>query len=91
MYAEIGGGNFARVYHGYHRITNAEVAIKKTSKCNQSEVDLSRWHNEVEVLRLLAHPNCAELYYSFESRRSQYIVLSFASGGQVLLKVPLLK
>jgi serine/threonine protein kinase len=80
---ELGGGNFARVYHGHHRITNAEVAIKKTSKLNEVEVESSRWHNEVKVLRLISHPNCAEIYDSFESRRSLYIVMSFAAGGQV--------
>jgi serine/threonine protein kinase len=63
---------------------NAEVAIKKTSKCGNSPETLAHWHTEVQVLRLLSHPNCAEMYDCFESRWSLYIVMSFAAGGQVI-------
>jgi serine/threonine protein kinase len=83
--AELGCGGFSRVYHGFHRITDAEVAVKKTPKCNRSQSDLVHWQHEIKVLRLLSHPNCVEIYGSFESKRNFYIVMSFAAGGQVLL------
>jgi serine/threonine protein kinase len=58
----LGEGGFATVYHGTHRITKKVYAIKSIDlyKIHADKLDMLR--NEVDVMKLLDHPNIVRLY-----------------------------
>lgn len=58
----IGKGNFAVVKLGRHRITKTEVAIKIIDKTHLDENNLKKIYREVNIMKLLSHPNIVKLY-----------------------------
>jgi len=79
----IGKGNFAVVKLARHIITKAEVAIKVIDKTRLDEVNLKKIYREIQILKLLRHQNIIELYQVLETSTTIYLVLEYASKGEV--------
>jgi BR serine/threonine kinase len=81
----LGCGTTGKVKLAERKDTGEPVAIKIIKKQNfESKPDLARKiHREIGLLRLLDHPNLLMLIEVFESTRHLYIVLEYASHGEL--------
>ncbi|XP_061193172.1 serine/threonine-protein kinase SIK1-like [Saccostrea echinata] len=79
----IGKGNFAVVKLGRHRITKTEVAIKIIDKTHLDENNLKKIYREVNIMKLLNHPNIVKLYQVMETKNMLYLVSEYAPNGEI--------
>ncbi|CAD5121174.1 DgyrCDS9709 [Dimorphilus gyrociliatus] len=79
----IGKGNFAVVKLARHRITKSEVAIKIVDKTQLDETNLKKVYREVEILKMLDHPNIVKLYQVMETKNMLYLVSEYAPNGEI--------
>ncbi|CBL43447.1 Serine/threonine-protein kinase par-1 [Caenorhabditis elegans] len=79
----IGKGNFAKVKLAKHVITGHEVAIKIIDKTALNPSSLQKLFREVKIMKQLDHPNIVKLYQVMETEQTLYLVLEYASGGEV--------
>lgn len=77
----IGEGHFGKVLLAKDRRTREKFAvkvIKKDSKEMRSQTLIQR---ELDILRLVNHPNIVRLYDLFDTQEKLYFVLEYMSGG----------
>ncbi|KAK5670896.1 hypothetical protein QVD99_002667 [Batrachochytrium dendrobatidis] len=79
----VGEGNFAKVKLATHRLTNCEVAIKVIDKTQLDEKKLGKLYREVRIMKLLHHPNIVKLYEVIETKSTVFLVMEYASGGEL--------
>nr|XP_029543852.1 MAP/microtubule affinity-regulating kinase 3 isoform X9 [Oncorhynchus nerka] len=79
----IGKGNFAKVKLARHILTGREVAIKIIDKTQLNSNSLQKLFREVRIMKLLNHPNIVKLFEVIETERTLYLVMEYASGGEV--------
>uniref|UniRef100_A0A665U230 MAP/microtubule affinity-regulating kinase 3 n=1 Tax=Echeneis naucrates TaxID=173247 RepID=A0A665U230_ECHNA len=79
----IGKGNFAKVKLARHTLTGREVAIKIIDKTQLNPTSLQKLFREVSVMKLLNHPNIVKLFEVIETEKTLYLVMEYASGGEV--------
>lgn len=79
----IGKGNFAKVKLAKHLPTGREVAIKIIDKTQLNQTSLQKLFREVRIMKFLDHPNIVKLYEVIETDRTLYLVMEYASGGEV--------
>uniref|UniRef100_A0A7S1GW29 cGMP-dependent protein kinase n=2 Tax=Hemiselmis andersenii TaxID=464988 RepID=A0A7S1GW29_HEMAN len=79
----LGEGGFATVYQGTHRITKKVFAVKSIDlyKIHADKLDMLR--NEVEVMKLLDHPNIVRLYETYEEEDKLHLILELCEGGDL--------
>lgn len=83
---QLGAGGFGKVFVATD--TNFEhrlVAVKKITKTGSSSENA--WHEEVEVMKALDHPNICKLYETFEEGKQLYFVMEYLEGGEVFDKI----
>lgn len=79
----IGKGNFAKVKLAKHIPTGKEVAIKIIDKTQLNPGSLQKLFREVRIMKILDHPNIVKLFQVIETERTLYLVMEYASGGEV--------
>merc|ERR1719431_1321395 len=79
----IGRGNFAVVKLARHRITKTEVAIKIIDKSQLDPSNLAKVYREVDVMKLINHPNIVKLYQVMETKSMLYLVSEYAPYGEI--------
>uniref|UniRef100_A0A8C1NZQ4 MAP/microtubule affinity-regulating kinase 3 n=1 Tax=Cyprinus carpio TaxID=7962 RepID=A0A8C1NZQ4_CYPCA len=79
----IGKGNFAKVKLAKHILTDKEVAVKIIDKTQLNPSSLQKLFREVRIMKLLNHPNIVKLFEVIETDKSLYLVMEYASGGEV--------
>lgn len=80
----IGEGTFGKVKKGTHILTGEHVAVKVLEKERIVEVaDVERVAREVHILKLIRHPHIVQLYEIIETRRQLYLIMEYASGGEL--------
>ncbi|XP_043232336.1 MAP/microtubule affinity-regulating kinase 3-like isoform X11 [Amphibalanus amphitrite] len=79
----IGKGNFAKVKLAKHLPTGEEVAIKIIDKTQMNPGSLQKLFREVRIMKMLDHPNIVKLYQVIETKKTLYLVMEYASGGEV--------
>lgn len=84
----IGEGSFATVKIATHRFNGQQVAIKIIDKSKVTEdskrIDL---HRESMIMKQIDHPNILQLFEVMESAKKLYLVLEYASGGEILNEI----
>ncbi|CAI9730112.1 serine/threonine-protein kinase MARK1 isoform X7 [Octopus vulgaris] len=79
----IGKGNFAKVKLAKHMPTGREVAIKIIDKTQMNPSSLQKLFREVRIMKILDHPNIVKLFEVIETDKTLYLVMEYASGGEV--------
>eukprot|EP00039_Didymoeca_costata_P030836 m.31657 g.31657 ORF g.31657 m.31657 type:complete len:613 (+) comp8335_c0_seq1:239-2077(+) len=79
----IGKGNFAKVKVAVHIPTGVEVAVKIINKSTLADDALSKLWREVRIMKQLNHPNIVKLFEVIDTEDILYLVLEYASGGEV--------
>ncbi|XP_043065032.1 MAP/microtubule affinity-regulating kinase 3-like [Drosophila ficusphila] len=79
----IGKGNFAKVKLAIHVPTGREVAIKVIDKTQLNTSARQKLYREVKIMKQLNHPNIIRLFQVIESERSLYLVMEYASRGEL--------
>jgi len=79
----IGKGNFAKVKLAKHIPTGKEVAIKIIDKTQLNPGSLQKLFREVRIMKTLDHPNIVKLFQVIETQKTLYLVMEYASGGEV--------
>lgn len=82
----IGKGAFGKVYSGVQKISNRLVAIKCLEKIYfQSDQCREKVANEISIMQSLqSHPNVIQLLEVFENESTVFMVLEYASTGDLL-------
>ena len=81
---ELGEGTFGKVKLAVHQATSEKVAIKilhKSKILDSSDID--RITREIQILKLIRHPGLIQLYEIIETPQKIYLVMEFASGGDL--------
>ena len=80
----LGEGTFGKVKLGVHIFTGEKVAVKILEKDKISEVaDVERVAREIHILKLIRHPNIIQLYEIIETKNQLYLIMEYASGGEL--------
>lgn len=75
LLSQIGYGAFSDVFHGRHRSTNQDYAVKVVDFYKIEEVDQENIQKEIEAHRLLNHKNVVALYDFFKEGDVVYFIM----------------
>jgi calcium-dependent protein kinase len=78
---QLGEGAFGTVYLGTEKDTGAKRAIKVILK--EKIKNFQRFHNEVNALKMLDHPNIIKLFEVYKDDSQVYLVQELCSGGEL--------
>ena len=81
---QIGEGYFGKVQKAINLKTNKEYAVKVINKSKLSLKNYKLIHHEMNIMKLLNHPNIVSLVDYFEDDEFIYIVMDYLSGGDLL-------
>ena len=81
---KLGSGAFAEVRFCVHKQNKVNRAVKIISKqMLESEAAKNQFIKEVEILKLLDHPNIIRVFEFFEDEWYYYIVMEHCGGGEL--------
>ncbi|KAF4071500.1 hypothetical protein AMELA_G00274010 [Ameiurus melas] len=83
LHKTIGKGNFAKVKLARHVLTGREVAVKIIDKTQLNPTSLQKLFREVRIMKILNHPNIVKLFEVIETEKTLYLIMEYASGGEV--------
>ncbi|KAI3644222.1 hypothetical protein MP228_010386 [Amoeboaphelidium protococcarum] len=80
----IGEGTYGKVKLAIDTRSGQKVAVKILEKCNiKSQKQVARIQREIRFLKLLHHPNIVKVYDVVETQDRIYIVMEYATGGEL--------
>ncbi|EGR33828.1 protein kinase domain protein [Ichthyophthirius multifiliis] len=83
----LGKGAYGEVRKAIHKTTQIARAIKIISKQSTSRSDQERLKMEVDMLKVLDHPNIIKVYEFYQDTRYFYIVTELCTGGELFDKI----
>lgn len=88
----LGAGTFGEVMFCTHIKTNSRRAVKVFHKENlTTDFNKLKFENEINILKVLDHPNIVRVYEFFEDSKSFYIVMEHCRGGELFQEIMKLK
>lgn len=83
MLDDLGEGKFGLVKLGVHKRTKERVAIKIIKKEAMNSTDLELCQSEIDIMKLVRHPNIVRLLDHFENTEYIFIVMELVAGGNL--------
>eukprot|EP00746_Dinoflagellata_sp_MGD_P007591 gnl/MRDRNA2_/MRDRNA2_115046_c0_seq1.p1 gnl/MRDRNA2_/MRDRNA2_115046_c0~~gnl/MRDRNA2_/MRDRNA2_115046_c0_seq1.p1 ORF type:complete len:530 (+),score=113.82 gnl/MRDRNA2_/MRDRNA2_115046_c0_seq1:81-1670(+) len=83
---KIGVGGHGSVRQATEMSTGFVRAVKSISKKSLKK-DSNKFAEEVEIMRLMDHPNIIKLYETFEDAKFYYMVMELCEGGELFDKI----
>ena len=81
---DLGEGTFGKVKLGVHVPTKEKVAIKILEKEKiVDEGDRERVSREIQILKIIRHPNITQLYEIIEDDTKLYLIMEYAKCGEL--------
>ena len=71
------------IHHSFDHFFYFQVAIKIIDKSKLDKANLEKVQREVEVMKLLDHPNIVKLYQVMATQNMIYIVSEYAPCGEI--------
>lgn len=81
----IGKGTYGSVQKASNKATGVVRAVKSIPK--KSLPDPSKFAQEIEIMRILDHPNIIKLYETFEDAKYIYLVMELCTGGELFDRI----
>jgi len=81
----VGEGSFGSVRAAKVKATGALRAVKSILKGKKKRMTMLK--TEIEITKMVDHPNIIKLYEIFEDVTSIYLVMEFCAGGHLLARV----
>jgi len=89
----LGSGSFSRVHLCTEKVTNKEWAVKIVEK--ETKIDeedrMAIIMTEINILRVIDHPNVVKLKDIFETEKAFFIVMEIINGGELFDRIVELK
>jgi calcium-dependent protein kinase len=76
-------GGFGEVRKCSNKKTGAVRAVKIIRKDTLDAKEKARFFTEIEIMRMLDHPNIVRLYEVFQDEKRFYLVTELCSGGEL--------
>ena len=76
-------GKYGLIKKGINKITKQEVVISTFSKKYMLPSDLEQINTQIEILRIVKHPNIATLYDVYENEDFIYLISEYYSGSDL--------
>mmetsp|Transcript_4749 Transcript_4749/g.11196 ORF Transcript_4749/g.11196 Transcript_4749/m.11196 type:complete len:502 (+) Transcript_4749:15-1520(+) len=83
--SKLGEGSYGSVSEAVHRASGSRRAAKVIAKAHVS--DASKLGMEIEIMKVMDHPNIIKLYETFSDHRSIYLIMELASGGELFDRI----
>ena len=84
----LGEGSFASVFLVQNRITESIRAMKVINKSsNCSEEDQQEIINEINILKIMDHPNVLKIFEFYSSKESYSIITEYCKGGDLFEEI----
>jgi len=88
---KLGEGSYGSVYKAVNKSTQNTVAVKSIQKSgiekskNKEEAkrQLEKFKQEIDLMKMMDHPNIIKLYESFEDKACIYLVMEMCTGGEL--------
>jgi len=82
---QIGKGNFAQVWKAIDNTTYNFCAIKilDNEQIKAQPKVLELLQSEINILKIIDHPNVVKLYDSFEEKGKYYLIMEYCNGGDL--------
>ncbi len=80
---QLGRGGYATVRKAVHKETGRAFALKTIRLDGMDDAERAKVLNEVQLMRMLDHPNILNIVESFEQLNRLYIVLELVEGGEL--------
>eukprot|EP01102_Stenamoeba_stenopodia_P007388 TRINITY_DN206_c0_g8_i1.p1 TRINITY_DN206_c0_g8~~TRINITY_DN206_c0_g8_i1.p1 ORF type:complete len:898 (-),score=181.60 TRINITY_DN206_c0_g8_i1:97-2790(-) len=80
----IGKGQFGKVKIARHVLTGEKVAVKIIRKFMLDDNTMKLVRREINIMKLLKHPHIIRLYEVMETEKLLFLIMEYASGGEVL-------
>uniref|UniRef100_A0A8D8UZT1 non-specific serine/threonine protein kinase n=1 Tax=Cacopsylla melanoneura TaxID=428564 RepID=A0A8D8UZT1_9HEMI len=84
---ELGRGNFSTVKMAIHEVTKERVAIKILDKTKLTPKARKMLSREIISMETVYHPNIIRLYEVLETFGKIFLVVEYASGGELYNKI----
>jgi len=81
----LASGSYGAVHLCTHKLTKEKRAVKIVPKYKIASVD--NFLNEIELLRMVDHPQIIRMYEWFEDKSNIYIVMDLCDGGELFDKI----
>jgi len=82
---KLGQGSYGFVSKCMNKFTGNSRAVKTISKAHMKNID--RFKQEIEIMKMMDHPNIIKLFESFEDQRNIYLVMELCLGGELFDRI----
>merc|ERR1719174_617870 len=82
---KLGEGSYGTVSKCTNKATGVTRAVKSISKAQMKNLD--RFKAEIQIMKIMDHPNIIKLYESFEDHRNIYLILELCVGGELFDRI----
>mmetsp|Transcript_49020 Transcript_49020/g.116631 ORF Transcript_49020/g.116631 Transcript_49020/m.116631 type:complete len:509 (+) Transcript_49020:143-1669(+) len=82
---KLGEGSYGSVCKAKNKATGSLRACKTISKAQMKNLD--RFKQEIQIMKIMDHPNIIKLFETFEDHRNIYLIMELCSGGELFDRI----